>query len=272
MAMSAPGQNATVEEILASIRQAISEDDARRTGERRPEPSVAPERPSGFGATFARPRHLEQPPDDDADAVAEFAADAEADQAEDEPAYASDDVELVIAEEIEVEAEFEAAVDDEDEEEPVSQEEASEPADPSHDVIELAIEKAISGVRAELEGRRTSQNRLRPRPVDEINTRMGQRPVSRTPLSRATPPRREIPTPPPLRTGTLLSARADAKVSASFDDLAKAMIEGNSHQLNAVVEDLLRPMLKQWLEGNLPQMVERLVREEIERVSRVRRP
>jgi uncharacterized protein len=35
-----------------------------------------------------------------------------------------------------------------------------------------------------------------------------------------------------------------------------------------VVEDLLRPMLKNWLEGNLPQMVERLVREEIERVSR----
>jgi hypothetical protein len=27
-------------------------------------------------------------------------------------------------------------------------------------------------------------------------------------------------------------------------------------------------MLKTWLEGNLPQMVERMVREEIERVSR----
>jgi uncharacterized protein len=30
-------------------------------------------------------------------------------------------------------------------------------------------------------------------------------------------------------------------------------------------------MLKTWLESNLPQMVERMVREEIERVSRGRR-
>jgi cell pole-organizing protein PopZ len=60
-------------------------------------------------------------------------------------------------------------------------------------------------------------------------------------------------------------------VSASFDDLAKAMIDGNPRQLDAVVEELLRPMLKGWLEDNLPQMVERLVREEIERVSRGRR-
>jgi cell pole-organizing protein PopZ len=60
-------------------------------------------------------------------------------------------------------------------------------------------------------------------------------------------------------------------VGASFDDLAKAMIEGNARQLDQVVEQLLRPMLKTWLEGNLPQMVERLVREEIDRVSRGRR-
>ena len=69
----------------------------------------------------------------------------------------------------------------------------------------------------------------------------------------------------------LLSPRAETQVSGSFDDLAKAMIEGNSRKLDEVVEELLRPMLKGWLEGNLPQMVERMVREEIERVSRGRR-
>jgi cell pole-organizing protein PopZ len=34
-----------------------------------------------------------------------------------------------------------------------------------------------------------------------------------------------------------------------------------------VVSELLRPMLKTWLDENLPGMVERLVRAEIERVS-----
>ena len=35
-------------------------------------------------------------------------------------------------------------------------------------------------------------------------------------------------------------------------------------------EDMMRPMLKNWLDDNLPSLVERLVREEIERVSRRR--
>jgi hypothetical protein len=41
--------------------------------------------------------------------------------------------------------------------------------------------------------------------------------------------------------------------------------------LEAVIRDMLRPMLKEWLDDNLPPLVERLVREEIERVSRGRR-
>ena len=37
-----------------------------------------------------------------------------------------------------------------------------------------------------------------------------------------------------------------------------------------MVRDMLRPMLKSWLDDNLPGLVERLVRAEIERVSRGR--
>jgi uncharacterized protein len=37
-----------------------------------------------------------------------------------------------------------------------------------------------------------------------------------------------------------------------------------------LVSELLRPMLKTWLDDNLPAIVERLVRAEIERVSRAR--
>jgi cell pole-organizing protein PopZ len=49
------------------------------------------------------------------------------------------------------------------------------------------------------------------------------------------------------------------------------MMSGNAPKLDEMVEEILRPMLKTWLESNLPQMVERMVREEIERVSRGRR-
>jgi hypothetical protein len=35
-----------------------------------------------------------------------------------------------------------------------------------------------------------------------------------------------------------------------------------------MAEDMLRPMLQDWLDNNLPTLVERLVREEIERVAR----
>jgi cell pole-organizing protein PopZ len=36
------------------------------------------------------------------------------------------------------------------------------------------------------------------------------------------------------------------------------------------MKEMLRPMLKAWLNDNLPSLVERLVRDEIERVTRSR--
>jgi cell pole-organizing protein PopZ len=42
----------------------------------------------------------------------------------------------------------------------------------------------------------------------------------------------------------------------------------NARTLDDLVQDMLRPMLKAWLDDNLPTIVERLVRTEIERVSR----
>jgi cell pole-organizing protein PopZ len=44
----------------------------------------------------------------------------------------------------------------------------------------------------------------------------------------------------------------------------------NARTLEDLVREMLRPMLKAWLDDNLPGMVERLVRAEIERVSRGR--
>jgi cell pole-organizing protein PopZ len=68
-----------------------------------------------------------------------------------------------------------------------------------------------------------------------------------------------------------LSPRSDGMVSSAFNQLATTMLSGGVRTIDELVEDLLRPMLRSWLDMNLPPLVERLVREEIERVSRGRR-
>jgi uncharacterized protein len=48
------------------------------------------------------------------------------------------------------------------------------------------------------------------------------------------------------------------------------VLSQNARTLEDLVREMLRPMLKSWLDDNLPGMVERMVRAEIERVSRGR--
>jgi cell pole-organizing protein PopZ len=69
----------------------------------------------------------------------------------------------------------------------------------------------------------------------------------------------------------LLSPEANEAVALSFGALS-ASLEGRSAELaDSMVSDMLRPMVKTWLDENLPAMVERLVREEIQRVARGRK-
>ncbi len=66
----------------------------------------------------------------------------------------------------------------------------------------------------------------------------------------------------------LLSPRTTAAVDTAFNSLANTVLSQNPRTLEDLVRDMLRPMLKAWLDANLPEIVERLVRAEIERVSR----
>jgi len=66
----------------------------------------------------------------------------------------------------------------------------------------------------------------------------------------------------------LLSAEATAAVNSAFGTLAHTVLVQNARTLEDLVKEMLRPMLKMWLDDNLPNLVERLVRAEIERVSR----
>jgi hypothetical protein len=66
----------------------------------------------------------------------------------------------------------------------------------------------------------------------------------------------------------LLSDQADQAVSAAFDALSTSLALQSSELAENVAREILRPLLKTWLDENLPSMVERLVRAEIQRVAR----
>lgn len=66
----------------------------------------------------------------------------------------------------------------------------------------------------------------------------------------------------------LLSPVAQASVTSAFGALTASMQAQNPSIVEEAVRDMLRPMLKEWLDQNLPTIVERLVRAEIERVAR----
>jgi cell pole-organizing protein PopZ len=68
----------------------------------------------------------------------------------------------------------------------------------------------------------------------------------------------------------LLSGATAAAVDSAFNTLAQTVLVHNARTLEDLVREMLRPMLKAWLDDNLPAMVERIVRAEIERVSRGR--
>jgi cell pole-organizing protein PopZ len=84
------------------------------------------------------------------------------------------------------------------------------------------------------------------------------------------PPVMARPEPGPLRDPAeqLLSQTSHAAVGHAFNMLAHTVLTSNARTLEDLVREMLRPMLKNWLDDNLPTMVERLVRAEIERVAR----
>ena len=79
--------------------------------------------------------------------------------------------------------------------------------------------------------------------------------------------------PPPeaqRRAEPMLSAETVAAAGNSFNRLAETILARatGDRSVEDMTRELLRSMLKQWLDENLPALVERLVREEIERVAR----
>jgi len=70
---------------------------------------------------------------------------------------------------------------------------------------------------------------------------------------------------------TLVGTTAASAAASAFGSLSSALLmPQNGRTLEDVVRELLRPLLKEWLDQNLPRIVETKVEEEVHRISRGR--
>ena len=227
MSQAAKAQEPSMEEILASIRRIIADDDASKPV-KPPEP--AKPAPPPVAAVPARPAPPPPPPAPPPAAAKQTAIDA------------------VLA--------------DIDKPKPAPKVEPPKAAPPAaSDVFDLT------------EAMTTPPPGPAPtfRTIDgDSDVVFADRPVE---VPRAAEEPRRVVTPPPPRpapltdAGLLSNATASA-VDSAFNALAATVLGQNARTLEDLVKEMLRPMLKSWLDDNLPGLVERIVRAEIERVSR----
>ena len=224
MTQPAKSQEPSMEEILASIRRIIADDDANKTAPRTAEPPPQAAAP----APAARPA---PPPQAPPPAPPEPSLDeAEAAEPDSEPMA---DVE-----------------------------------DQASDILDLTEQMAAP----------MPQPAPAPKPAPQFRTIDGsfdvsydeEKPAPQMPEAHAALPSEDNQYRGEGRSSQLLSGVTSAAVDSAFNTLAQTVLVQNARTLEDLVREMLRPMLKAWLDDNLPGMVERLVRAEIERVSRGR--
>jgi len=130
---------------------------------------------------------------------------------------------------------------------------------PDGEVFELTDDMALP------DPPKSSFHKIEPDDDLEFTETAAARAVHRQPVFE--PPPFETPAPPPQQ---ILSRSTVSAVESAFNTLANTVLSNNARTLEDLVKEMLRPMLKSWLDDNLPGLVERIVKAEIERVSRGR--
>ena len=133
------------------------------------------------------------------------------------------------------------------------------PAAPEVEVFELTDEMAVP------EAPQPAFHKVDPQDDLEFTETAAARAVHRRPAFE----------PPPFESSAspaqqILSRSTVSAVESAFNSLANTVLSNNARTLEDLVKEMLRPMLKSWLDDNLPGLVERIVKAEIERVSRGR--
>jgi cell pole-organizing protein PopZ len=220
MTQAAKAQEPSMEEILASIRRIIADDDTK--------PAVKPEAKPEPAAKAPPPP---PPPPKPAPAPPPSAA------------MGQDDIDAMLA-----------GLD-----EPAAPEPPPPPPpepEPEPDVLELtaAMQAPAPPAFRKIDAQQDVVFEEAPEPPP----RMAEPP-------RAPPPQYSTP-----MSEHIVSNATAAAVDSAFNALAHTVLVQNAKTLEDLVKEMLRPMLQHWLDNNLPTLVERLVRAEIERVARGR--
>ncbi|TYL99487.1 DUF2497 domain-containing protein [Bradyrhizobium rifense] len=134
--------------------------------------------------------------------------------------------------------------------------------EPEPDVLELTDEMAMDPEPTPAPPPPTFR-RVEPRDDLEFAEAPPPRP---TPAPSYAPVDFDAPPLPPQQ--PILAQSTVSAVESAFNSLAHTVLSSNARTLEDLVKEMLRPMLKSWLDDNLPGLVERIVKAEIERVSR----
>jgi cell pole-organizing protein PopZ len=146
---------------------------------------------------------------------------------------------------------------------PEAEEEAE--AEAESDVLDLTDEMAVPSVAPP----QASFQKVEPEDDLEFTESAASRAMQRPPAYAPSPSASfEMPSGPP--SPPILSQTTITAVESAFNSLAHTVLSNNARTLEDLVKEMLRPMLKSWLDDNLPGLVERIVKAEIERVSRGR--
>jgi uncharacterized protein len=240
MTQPAKVQEPSMEEILASIRRIIADDEAKPAEK----PAAAAPAPA---APRAKPAMKDIPPSAIPAAQAKAPAPPPKPAAPPPPAApannSQDDIDAMLA-----------GLDEDTAAEDVR------PPQPDGEVFELTDEMALPDPPpAPALPPAASFSKIDPQDdLEFTEAKAAQRQPAPDPL------RLEMPMPP------ILSRTTVNAVESAFNTLAHTVLSNNARTLEDLVKEMLRPMLKSWLDDNLPGLVERIVKAEIERVSRGR--
>ena len=259
MTQPAKLQEPSMEEILASIRRIIADDEAKpsdakpaaeaKPAEAKPAAAEKPPTPAPPSKPVAPPPAATAPVMSDIPPSKIPVAQAAVAKAAPPPPPASnsqDDIDAMLAGLDEATSEAEIR-----------------PAAPEvEEVFDLTDEMAV----APPEPPQPSFHKVEPADDLEFTESAAARTVHRTPVFESSP--FETPAAPPQQ--QILSHSTVSAVESAFNSLAHTVLSNNARTLEDLVKEMLRPMLKSWLDDNLPGLVERIVKAEIERVSRGR--
>ncbi|MHC2462390.1 PopZ family protein [Bradyrhizobium embrapense] len=244
MTQPAKVQEPSMEEILASIRRIIADDEAKPAAAEKPASAAAPP-PKVEPPPAAKPAMKSPPPAAPPAAKAAASAPKSPPPAPAPASNSQDDIDSLLA----------------------SLDEATPAADirpspqPEADVFELTDDMALPEPAATPSFRKVE-------PQDDVvftEARTRAPEPMREPAREREPPAIETAPMQQIISGTTMRA-----VESAFNSLANTVLSNNARTLEDLVKEMLRPMLKSWLDDNLPGLVERIVKAEIERVSRGR--